>query len=144
MKKVLLLFLITIIMLTCIVCIDTDITIEVNDKGDADIITDIIVDDNVFEEISEKDLYKIRNKHGSIEKITSIGKSGYRVKEDLGKITTVEDNKSLSKISGADEFKSMIDIKTENSLFYNIYNINFKIKDYTLKMKSNSDKSSEE
>lgn len=75
------------IMLTSIGCIDTDITLEVNDKGYADIITDILVYDNVFEEINEKDLDKIRNKYGSVEKITSIGKSGYRVKEDLGKIT---------------------------------------------------------
>lgn len=135
MKKRLLLFMSILSIFIFCGCVDTDITVDMDKKGNMVIYSDVLVKDSVFENLSKEDLDKLKAKYDHVEKITSKGKSGYKITERVGNIKSIKNN-SLDKVEGAEEFKKLLDIKQNKNIFYNEYDINFKIKEYLLENKN--------
>ncbi|MEG2789917.1 MAG: hypothetical protein RR942_19115 [Romboutsia sp.] len=121
--------LITMIITTVILtgCVNSDITLDIDKKGNASLSAQILSNESLINGINESDL---KANYDNVEKITEDGKSGYRITENLGNITdlNLKDNKDMSK------YADIVDIKTKKQFFYTVYDVNIKLKDY---MKNN-------
>lgn len=137
MKKKLLLFMYLISIFIFCGCVDTNMTIDIDKKGNTTLYSDILVKDSMFKNLSEEEINKLKSKYDKVEKITSPGKSGYRVTEKVENLKNIKGNK-LSEIKGAEEFKNLVDLKIDKKIFYSIYNIKFNIKDYMLENANSS------
>lgn len=126
--------LITMIITTTILagCVNSDITLDVDKKGNASLTAQILSNDTLMKGINEDDL---KQSYDSVEKITDEGKTGYRITKNLGNITNLDlkNNKDMSK------YADIVDINTQNKFFYTIYNVNIKLKDYMKKNLSNEE-----
>lgn len=126
--------LITMIITTTILagCVNSDITLDVDKKGNASLTAQILSNDTLMKGINEDDL---KQSYDSVEKITDEGKTGYRITKNLGNITNLDlkNNKDMSK------YADIIDINTQNKFFYTIYDVNIKLKDYMKKNLSNEE-----
>lgn len=126
MKKLL----ISIVMFMTVVilsgCVDSDITLNVDKKGNVSVSTQILSNDYLMKNIKEQDL---KSKFDNVEKIKESGKSGFKITENLGNITDlkIKDNKNLS------EYADIIDIKKNEKFLYTMYDVNIKLKDYMQK-----------
>lgn len=140
MKKILLTIfsIVSVFMLSG--CVDTNITVDIEKNGDTIVSSDILVKDAFFEKLSKSEMDKLKKEYDVIEKITTPGKSGYRVTDKMGNLKNINEN-NLAKLKGADEFKDIIDLKVDKKLLYNTYDINFKIKDYMLENKKSASES---
>ncbi|CEN90758.1 Protein of uncharacterised function (DUF3153) [[Clostridium] sordellii] len=120
--------LITMIITTTILagCVNSDITLDVDKKGNASLTAQILSNDTLMKGINEDDL---KQSYDSVEKITDDGKTGYRITKNLGNITNLDlkNNKDMSK------YADIVDINTQNKFFYTIYDVNIKLKDYMKK-----------
>ncbi|WP_338563204.1 hypothetical protein QJR60_06085 [Paraclostridium sordellii] len=120
--------LITMIITTTILagCVNSDITLDVDKKGNASLTAQILSNDTLMKGINEDDL---KQSYDSVEKITDEGKTGYRITKNLGNITNLDlkNNKDMSK------YADIVDINTQNKFFYTIYDVNIKLKDYMKK-----------
>ena len=137
MRKKLLLFMCLISVFIFCGCVDTNITLDIDKKGNTTLYSDILVKDSLFKNLSEEEMNELKSKYDKIEKITSPGKSGYRVTEKVGNLKDIKGNK-LSELKGAEEFKNLVNLKIDKKMFYNIYDIKFNIKDYMLKNANSS------
>ena len=121
--------LITMIITTTILagCVNSDITLDVDKKGNASLTAQILSNDTLMKGINEDDL---KQSYDSVEKITDEGKTGYRITKNLGNITNLDlkNNKDMSK------YADIVDINTQNKFFYTIYDVNIKLKDYMKKI----------
>ncbi|GAA0103498.1 hypothetical protein UT300013_01200 [Paraclostridium sordellii] len=126
--------LITMIITTTILtgCVNSDITLDVDKKGNASLTAQILSNDTLIKGINENDL---KQSYDSVEKITDEGKTGYRITKNLGNITNLDlkNNKDMSK------YADVVDINTQNKFFYTIYDVNIKLKDYMKKNLSNEE-----
>ncbi|MFR3567068.1 MAG: hypothetical protein ACLTUR_03670 [Paraclostridium sordellii] len=126
--------LITMIITTTILagCVNSDITLDVDKKGNASLTAQILSNDTLMKGINEDDL---KQSYDSVEKITDEGKTGYRITKNLGNITNLDlkNNKDMSK------YADIVDINTQNKFFYTIYDVNIKLKDYMKKNLSNEE-----
>ena len=126
--------LITMIITTTILagCVNSDITLDVDKKGNASLTAQILSNDTLMKGINEDDL---KQSYDSGEKITDEGKTGYRITKNLGNITNLDlkNNKDMSK------YADIVDINTQNKFFYTIYDVNIKLKDYMKKNLSNEE-----
>lgn len=126
--------LITMIITTTILagCVNSDITLDVDKKGNASLTAQILSNDTLMKGINENDL---KQSYDSVEKITDEGKTGYRITKNLGNITNLDlkNNKDMSK------YADIVDINTQNKFFYTIYDVNIKLKDYMKKNLSNEE-----
>ncbi|AUN14808.1 DUF3153 domain-containing protein [Paraclostridium sordellii] len=126
--------LITMIITTTILagCVNSDITLDVDKKGNASLTAQILSNDTLMKGINEDDL---KQSYDSVEKITDDGKTGYRITKNLGNITNLDlkNNKDMSK------YADIVDINTQNKFFYTIYDVNIKLKDYMKKNLSNEE-----
>ncbi|QYE96894.1 hypothetical protein [Paraclostridium sordellii] len=126
--------LITMIITTTILtgCVNSDITLDVDKKGNASLTAQILSNDTLMKGINENDL---KQSYDSVEKITDEGKTGYRITKNLGNITNLDlkNNKDMSK------YADVVDINTQNKFFYTIYDVNIKLKDYMKKNLSNEE-----
>ena len=126
MKKLLvsIIMFMTVVILTG--CVDSDITLNVDKKGNISVSTQILSNDYLMENIKEQDL---KSKFDNVEKIKESGKSGFKITENLGNITDlkIKDNKNLS------EYADIIDIKKNEKFLYTMYDVNIKLKDYMQK-----------
>ncbi|CEQ29438.1 Protein of uncharacterised function (DUF3153) [[Clostridium] sordellii] len=126
--------LITMIITTTILagCVNSDITLDVDKKGNASLTAQILSNDTLMKGINEGDL---KQSYDSVEKITDEGKTGYRITKNLGNITNLDlkNNKDMSK------YADIVDINTQNKFFYTIYDVNIKLKDYMKKNLSNEE-----
>ncbi|MCR1848493.1 hypothetical protein [Paraclostridium sordellii] len=126
--------LITMIITTTILagCVNSDITLDVDKKGNASLTAQILSNDTLMKGINEDDL---KQSYDSVEKITDEGKTGYRITKNLGNITNLDlkNNKDMSK------YADIVDINTQNKFFYTIYDVNIKLKDYIKKNLSNEE-----
>ena len=126
--------LITMIITTTILagCVNSDITLDVDKKGNASLTAQILSNDTLMKGINEDDL---KQSYDSVEKITDEGKTGYRITKNLGNITNLDlkNNKDMSK------YADVVDINTQNKFFYTIYDVNIKLKDYMKKNLSNEE-----
>ncbi|CEK29510.1 Protein of unknown function (DUF3153) [[Clostridium] sordellii] len=120
--------LITMIITTTILagCVNSDITLDVDKKGNASLTAQILSNHTLMKGINEDDL---KQSYDSVEKITDEGKTGYRITKNLGNITNLDlkNNKDMSK------YADIVDINTQNKFFYTIYDVNIKLKDYMKK-----------
>lgn len=132
MKKILISILIFISIIALTGCVDSDITLNIDQKGNAKLSTQIIGSDYLIGNINEKQL---KEKYDDVEKITESGKTGYKITENLGNLSdlNLKNNKDLSKYS------DIIDIKKNQKFFCDIYNINIKLKDYMKNNMSNEE-----
>ncbi|MFQ9311155.1 MAG: hypothetical protein ACLR2K_14480 [Paraclostridium sordellii] len=126
--------LITMIITTTILagCVNSDITLDVDKKGNASLTAQILSNDTLMKGINADDL---KQSYDSVEKITDEGKTGYRITKNLGNITNLDlkNNKDMSK------YADIVDINTQNKFFYTIYDVNIKLKDYMKKNLSNEE-----
>lgn len=126
--------LITMIITTTILtgCVNSDITLDVDKKGNASLTAQILSNDTLMKGINENDL---KQSYDRVEKITDEGKTGYRITKNLGNITNLDlkNNKDMSK------YADVVDINTQNKFFYTIYDVNIKLKDYMKKNLSNEE-----
>lgn len=126
--------LITMIITTTILagCVNSDITLDVDKKGNASLTAQILSNDTLMKGINEDDL---KQSYDSVEKITDEGKTGYRITKNLGNITNLDlkNNKDMSK------YADIVDINTQNKFCYTIYDVNIKLKDYMKKNLSNEE-----
>ncbi|MDU1454962.1 MAG: hypothetical protein E6912_09220 [Paeniclostridium sordellii] len=126
--------LITMIITTTILagCVNSDITLDVDKKGNASLTAQILSNGTLMKGINEDDL---KQSYDSVEKITDEGKTGYRITKNLGNITNLDlkNNKDMSK------YADIVDINTQNKFFYTIYDVNIKLKDYMKKKLSNEE-----
>ena len=126
MKKLLIsiIMFMTVVILTG--CVDSDINLNVDKKGNISLSTQILSNDFLMENIKEQDL---KSKFDNVEKIKDLGKSGFKITENLGNITDlkIKDNKNLS------EYADIIDIKKNEKFLYTMYDVNIKLKDYMQK-----------
>ena len=126
--------LITMIITTTILagCVNSDITLDVDKKGNASLTAQILSNDTLMKGINEDDL---KQSYDSVEKMTDEGKTGYRITKNLGNITNLDlkNNKDMSK------YADIVDINTQNKFFYTIYDVNIKLKDYMKKNLSNEE-----
>lgn len=126
--------LITMIITTTILagCVNSDITLDVDKKGNVSLTAQILSNDTLMKGINEDDL---KQSYDSVEKITDEGKTGYRITKNLGNITNLDlkNNKDMSK------YADIVDINTQNKFFYTIYDVNIKLKDYMKKNLSNEE-----
>ncbi|CEO04771.1 Protein of uncharacterised function (DUF3153) [[Clostridium] sordellii] len=126
--------LITMIITTTILagCVNSDITLDVDKKGNASLTAQILSNGTLMKGINEDDL---KQSYDSVEKITDEGKTGYRITKNLGNITNLDlkNNKDMSK------YADIVDINTQNKFFYTIYDVNIKLKDYMKKNLSNEE-----
>ncbi|CEQ03989.1 Protein of uncharacterised function (DUF3153) [[Clostridium] sordellii] len=126
--------LITMIITTTILtgCVNSDITLDVDKKGNASLTAQILSNNTLMKGINENDL---KQSYDSVEKITDEGKTGYRITKNLGNITNLDlkNNKDMSK------YADVVDINTQNKFFYTIYDVNIKLKDYMKKNLSNEE-----
>lgn len=132
MKKIFtpIIIFISVIILTG--CVDSDITLNIDKKGNAKLSTQIMGSDYLMGDINEQQL---KEKYDNVEKITEPGKTGYKITENLGNLANlnIKNNKDLS------QYSDIIDIKKDQKFFYNIYNVDIKLKDYMQNNMSNEE-----
>ncbi|MEG2848508.1 MAG: hypothetical protein RR904_07100 [Bacilli bacterium] len=125
---------ITIIMTVLILtgCVNSDISLNIDKKGNASLSAQILSSDYLMNGINEQDL---KSNYDNVEKITEPGKSGYKITEKLGNIKdlNLKDNKGLS------QYSDIVNIKKEETFFYTTYDVNIKLKDYMQKNISNEE-----
>ncbi|CEQ20082.1 Protein of uncharacterised function (DUF3153) [[Clostridium] sordellii] len=132
MRKFIVLITMIITTTTLAGCVNSDITLDVDKKGNASLTAQILSNDTLMKGINEDDL---KQSYDSVEKITDEGKTGYRITKNLGNITNLDlkNNKDMSK------YADIVDINTQNKFFYTIYDVNIKLKDYMKKNLSNEE-----
>jgi hypothetical protein len=132
MKKLLIPVIMFMTIITLTGCVDSDITLNIDKKGNTSISTQILSSDYLMGNLNEQDL---KTKYDKVEKITEPGKSGFKITENLGNIAdlNVKDNKDIS------EYADVIDMKKEEKFLYNIYDVNIKLKDYMKKNMTNEE-----
>ncbi|WP_250675681.1 hypothetical protein LZ906_009370 [Paraclostridium ghonii] len=133
MKKILIsiIMIISVVMLTG--CVNSDISLNIDKKGNASVTAKILSSDYLMNGINEQEL---KSNYDSVEKITEQGKTGYKITENLGNIANLKQNN----IKGIDKFDDLVSVKKVDSFLYNTYDINIKLKDYMNKNISNEEK----
>lgn len=133
MKKILIsiIMIISVVMLTG--CVNSDISLNIDKKGNASVTAKILSSDYLMNGINEQEL---KSNYDSVEKITEQGKTGYKITENLGNIANLKQNN----IKSIDKFDDLVSVKKVDSFLYNTYDINIKLKDYMNKNISNEEK----
>lgn len=124
-------------------CMDADITLDVEKNGEMIVYSDVLVKDSQFKTLSDEELKKLKETYDDVEKITDLGKSGYRITDKIGNIKSI-DLKNINQLDGGENFKDLITVNNEKHFLYNIYKADLKIKDYILKNKDNKKDSKDE
>ncbi|GAA0714610.1 transmembrane domain-containing protein [Paraclostridium ghonii] len=132
MKKILIsiFMIISVVMLTG--CVNSDISLNIDKKGNASVTAKILSSDYLMNGINEQEL---KSNYDSVEKITEQGKTGYKITENLGNIANLKQNN----IKGIDKFDDLVSVKKVDSFLSNTYDINIKLKDYMNKNISNEE-----
>lgn len=132
MKKILIsiCMIISVVILTG--CVNSDITLNIDKKGNASITAQILSSDYLINGINEKEL---KSNYDNVEKITEPGKTGYKITENLGNISNLKQNNS----KGKEKFADLVSVKKEYSFLSNTYDINIKLKDYISKNMSDEE-----
>lgn len=132
MKKILIsiCMIISVVILTG--CVNSDITLNIDKKGNASITAQILSSDYLMNGINEKEL---KSNYDNVEKITEPGKTGYKITENLGNISNLKQNNS----KGKEKFADLVSVKKEDSFLSNTYDINIKLKDYISKNMSDEE-----
>lgn len=132
MKKIFIPIIIFISVIILTGCVDSDITLNIDKKGNAKLSTQIMGSDYLMGDINEQQL---KEKYDNVEKITEPGKTGYKITENLGNLSNlnIKNSKDLS------QYSDIIDIKKDQKLFYSIYNVDIKLKDYMQSNMSNEE-----
>lgn len=133
MKKIFIsiFMIISVVMLTG--CVNSDISLNIDKKGNASVTAKILSSDYLMNGINEEEL---KSNYDSVEKITEQGKTGYKITENLGNIANLKQNN----IKGIDKFDDLVSVKKVDSFLYNTYDINIKLKDYMNKNISNEER----
>ncbi|WP_195937820.1 hypothetical protein [Romboutsia sp. 1001713B170131_170501_G6] len=132
MKKLTALITIFISIFVLTGCVNTDITLDIDKKGNISASAQILSSDYLMKGIDET---KLKESYSNVEKITGPGKTGYKITENLGNIKDIkiDNNKDLSK------YADLIKINQEDKFLYNIYDVNIRIKDYMQKNMSSEE-----
>lgn len=104
-------------------CINSDITLNIDKKGNASITAQILSSDYLMNGINEQEL---KSNYDNVEKITEPGKTGYKITENLGNISNLKQNNS----EGKKKFADLVSVKKEDSFLSSTYDINIELKDY--------------
>lgn len=124
-------------------CMDADITLDVEKNGEMIVYSDVLVKDSQFKTLSDEELKKLKETYDDVEKITDVGKSGYRITDKIGNIKSI-DLKNINQLDAGEDFKDLITVNDEKHFLYNIYKADLKIKDYILENKDNKKDSKDE
>lgn len=132
MKKLIALITIFISIFVLTGCVNTDITLDIDKKGNISASAQILSSDYLMKGIDET---KLKESYSNVEKITEPGKTGYKITENLGNIKDIkiDNNKDLSK------YADLIKINQEDKFLYNIYDVNIMLKDYMQKNMSSEE-----
>lgn len=132
MKKLIALITIFISIFVLTGCVNTDITLDIDKKGNISASAQILSSDYLMKGIDET---KLKESYSNVEKITEPGKTGYKITENLGNIKDIkiDNNKDLSK------YADLIKINQEDKFLYNIYDVNIRLKDYMQKNMSSEE-----
>lgn len=122
---------------------DADITLDVEKNGEMIVYSDVLVKDSQFKTLSDEELKKLKETYDDVEKITDVGKSGYRITDKIGNIKSI-DLKNINQLDAGEDFKDLITVNDEKHFLYNIYKADLKIKDYILENKDNKKDSKDE
>lgn len=126
MKKMLILISIIISIFMITGCVNTDISLDIDKKGNMKIIGQLISSDYLMNGIDENEL---KNSFDNVEKISEPGKTGYKITEDLGNIKDL----NLSKDNKLKDYKDLVDVNIDDRFIYDIYDVNIYLKDYMQK-----------
>lgn len=107
-------------------CVNSDITLNIDKKGNASVTAQILSSDYLMDGINEQEL---KSNYDNVKKITESGKTGYKITENLGNIADLKQNNS----KGIEKFGDLVSVKKEDSFLSNTYDINIKLKDYISK-----------
>lgn len=107
-------------------CVNSDITLNIDKKGNASVTAQILSSDYLMDGINEQEL---KSNYDNVEKIEKSGKTGYKITENLGNIADLKQNNS----KGIEKFGDLVSVKKEDSFLSNTYDINIKLKDYISK-----------
>ena len=125
MKKLLAILLVCFSILL-VGCVNTDITLDIDKKGNMTMAMKLLTNNYVTENITQEDLQKVKEEYkaDSIEKINEDNQSGYLLNKDLGNIKDLvsRGNKDIKD-------SKFINISEEKSLIYNTYDVTLNMKE---------------
>lgn len=125
MKKLLAILLVCFSILL-VGCVNTDITLDIDKKGNMTMAMKLLTNNYVAENITQEDLQKVKEEYkaDSIEKINEDNQSGYLLNKDLGNIKDLvsRGNKDIKD-------SKFINISEEKSLIYNTYDVTLNMKE---------------
>ncbi|WP_343343718.1 LPXTG cell wall anchor domain-containing protein [Terrisporobacter petrolearius] len=110
-------------------CVNTDITLDIDKKGNMTMAMKLLTNNYMAENITQEDLQKVKEEYkaDSIEKINEDNQSGYLLNKDLGNIKDL-----MSRGNKDIKDNKFINISEEKSLIYNTYDVTLNIKEALL------------
>lgn len=128
MKKLLVLLIICFSTLL-IGCVNTDLTLKIDKKGNMTMAMKLLTTNYIATNMTEDYLQNAKEEYevDSVEKINENNQSGYLLKKDLGNIRDImySENKDIKD-------NKFIDISEEKSFIYNTYDVTLNIKEVIL------------
>lgn len=125
MKKVLTLLLVCINIILA-GCVNADLTVDIDARGNMNMLMKVLANDNLANRITYKDLKNIKKEYkiDSLEKISENNQSGYLMTKQLGNIKD-----RISKTNQDIKNNRMINIIENKGFVFNTYDITLKLKD---------------